>query len=392
MTRLDGTVSLPELLPATGGYLWMHQGDGIVGWGETARVDVGVGPDRFARAQRGLDEAFEGLGGKGHGPVAFGSFTFDEEVPGSVLTIPANFVRRHGDHSAAFSVGTTSLPELTRRAPDPSHDFKIRYAGSTISEVEWLEAVARAVKSIASGDLAKVVLARDILIWSKQDFDVPILVERLARRFPECYTFAVDGLVGASPELLVRRRGRSVSSLVLAGTAPRAEGAADEEIGRALLASEKDRHEHVLAVDSVRGPLEQMCDRLTVGEPGLVRLPNVQHIGTAIEGELAEGITSLEIVGALHPTAAVCGTPTADAMSLIRDLEAMERGRYAGPVGWTNAAGDGEWAIALRCAEIEGSRGRLLAGNGMVAASEPEDELEETRLKFRAMMSVLEGA
>ena len=118
----------------------------------------------------------------------------------------------------------------------------------------------------------------------------------------------------------------------------------------------------------------------------------MQHIGTWIEGDLTEDVGSLEIAGVLHPTAAVCGTPTADAMAVIRDLEGMDRGRYAGPVGWTNAAGDGEWAIALRCAEIEGSRGRLLAGNGMVAASEPEDELEETRLKFRAMMSVLEGA
>jgi menaquinone-specific isochorismate synthase len=392
MTRLDGNVLLPELLPSSGGYLWMHQGDGVVGWGRAARVDVGVGPDRFTRAQSGLDEAFDSLGRTRHGPVAFGSFTFDEEVPGSVLTIPSNFVRSHGGHSIAFSIGDAAEPELTPRPSDPAHDFKIRYAGSTISEVEWLEAVARAVKSIASGDLSKVVLARDILIWSKQDFDVPILVERLARRFPECYTFAVDGLVGASPELLVRRKGRRVSSLVLAGTARRAEGEADAELGRALLASEKDRHEHVLAVDSVRAPLEKLCDRLTVGAPELVRLPNVQHIGTAIEGELAEDISSLEIAGALHPTAAVCGTPTKDAMSVIRDLEGMERGRYAGPVGWTNAAGDGEWAIALRCAEIEGSRGRLLAGNGMVAASEPEDELEETRLKFKAMMSVLEGA
>jgi menaquinone-specific isochorismate synthase len=392
MTRLDGNVSLPELLPRTGGYLWMHQGEGIVGWGESSRIEVGIGSGRFAEAQGRLDEEFEGLRVKGPGPVAFGSFTFDHGATGSVLTIPENFVRSSGGRSEAFSVSDASPPELTPRPSDPGHDFKIRYAGSTISEVEWLEAVARAVKSIASGDISKVVLARDILIWSKQEFDVPILLERLARRFPECYTFAVDGLVGASPELLVRREGRRVSSLVLAGTARRAEGTADEELGKALLASEKDRHEHVLAVDSVRGPFEQMCDRLTVGQPELVRLPNVQHIGTWIEGDLADDVGSLEIAGALHPTAAVCGTPTTDAMTVIRDLEGMERGRYAGPVGWTNAAGDGEWAIALRCAEIDGSRGRLLAGNGMVAASEPEDELEETRLKFKAMMSVLEGA
>ena len=131
---------------------------------------------------------------------------------------------------------------------------------------------------------------------------------------------------------------------------------------------------------------------LSVSDPELLLLPNVQHIATRIEGELTDDITSLEIAGRLHPSAAVCGTPTEDALSAIRDLEGMDRGRYAGPVGWTNASGDGEWAIALRCAEIEGARGRLLAGNGMVSASEPEAELEETRLKFRAMMSVLEGA
>ena len=273
MTRLDGNVSLPELLPRTGGYLWMHQGDGIVGWGEAARIDVGVGPGSFRPERR------EGSMKRSH---VWARRVTDRWRSGASRSTKTPRVgaddpdelraepRRHTRH--AFSVGEAAPPELTPRPSDPEHDFKIRYAGSTISEVEWLEAVARAVKSIASGDLAKVVLARDILIWSKQDFDVPILLERLARRFPECYTFAIDGLVGASPELLVRRQGKRVSSLVLAGTAPRAEGTADAELGRALLASEKDRHEHVLAVDSVRAPLEKLCTRLTVGEPELVRL------------------------------------------------------------------------------------------------------------------------
>jgi menaquinone-specific isochorismate synthase len=219
-----------------------------------------------------------------------------------------------------------------------------------------------------------------------------VLLERLSHRFPECYTFSVGGLVGASPELLVRRNGRRVSSLVLAGTAARSRGPADEELGRRLLASEKERDEHDQAVNSVRVILEDLCDRLTVAEPELLQLPNLQHIATKIEGTLADDISSLEVAGALHPTAAVCGAPTTRALSAIRDLEGMDRGRYAGPVGWTNSRGDGEWAIALRCAEIEGARGRLFAGGGLVAASEPEAELEETRLKFRAMMSVLEGA
>ena len=388
--RLSGPLSLPALLPDVGGYLWMHQGDGIAAWGEAARIEVLRGPDRFYNAQKTLTETFASLNGDGENPVAFGSFTFDETIRGSVLKIPDTFVRSRAGEASATTIGDVAA-DIEPRTTDPDHDFKIRYAGSTISEVEWLEAVARAVKSIESGDLSKVVLARDLLVWSKQAFDVPILVERLAKRFPECYTFAVDGLVGASPELLVRRRGRKVTSVVLAGSAPRAKGAADAELGKALLASEKDRDEHVQAVDSVRRPLEVLCGRLSVSEPELLLLPNVQHIATRIEGELVEDKGSLEVAGALHPTAAVCGTPTNDAMTAIRDLEGMDRGRYAGPVGWTDASGDGEWAIALRCAEIDGTRGRLLAGGGLVAASEPEAELEETRLKFRAMMSVLEG-
>ncbi|MGH2754034.1 MAG: chorismate-binding protein, partial [Actinomycetota bacterium] len=158
------------------------------------------------------------------------------------------------------------------------------------------------------------------------------------------------------------------------------------------LASDKDRDEHEQAVDSVTGPLAEICSSLDVSRPGLLTLPNVHHIATRVEGELAGDLSALEIAGILHPTAAVCGTPTEGALAAIRSLEGMDRGRYAGPVGWMDARGNGEWAIALRCAEIQGARGRLFAGGGLVAASEPAAELEETRLKFRAMMSVLEGA
>jgi menaquinone-specific isochorismate synthase len=391
--RIETNVSLPAYLDGPDGYLWMHQGHGIAGWGTTIDIDVATGEDRFAEANEELMRRFGELDLdhlQGGGPVAFGSFTFDPDAAGSRLVIPTTQVDdRRGETWLTVIDGVVHEPSPTASAPD-AHDFKIRYAGSTISEVEWLDAVTRAVKSIHTGDLTKVVLARDILIWSKEEFDVPILLGRLARRFPECYTFAVDGLVGASPELLIRRSGRKVTSLVLAGTAPR--GDDDEAIGRALMSSEKDRDEHDQAVASVRAVLGALSSDLDVSEPELLQLPNVQHIATRFEGELEEELTSLEIAGALHPTAAVGGTPTDSALEVIRSLEGMERGRYAGPVGWMDATGDGEWAIALRCAEIDGARGRLLAGNGMVAASEPEAELEETRLKFRAMMSVLEGA
>jgi menaquinone-specific isochorismate synthase len=197
--------------------------------------------------------------------------------------------------------------------------------------------------------------------------------------------------VGATPELLIRRRGASVESLVLAGTARRAAVEADDAaVGAELLSSAKDNREHEFAVDSVALVLAGVCDDLTVDDgPFLLKLANVQHLATRVRGRLAEPLSALELAGRLHPTAAVCGTPRAEAEGLIRRLEGMERGRYAGPVGWVDAAGDGEFGIALRCAEVNGARARLFAGNGIVADSRPEAELEETRLKLRAMQSAL---
>ncbi|MGH2755756.1 MAG: chorismate-binding protein, partial [Actinomycetota bacterium] len=234
---IEEPTSLPALLPPEGGYLWMHEGQGMAGWGDAARIDAGTGEERFSRSHRAVMAEFERLGVDGSdrdGPVVFGSFTFDADEPGSSLVIPSTLVGVRGSRAWCTTLGAPPVMDLPRRTSDAHHDFKIRYAGSTISEVEWLDAVARAVKSVESGDLSKVVLARDILIWSKEAFDLPVLLERLAARFPECYTFACDGLVGASPELLVRRRGRRVSSLVLAGSAPRGVGAEDAELGSAL--------------------------------------------------------------------------------------------------------------------------------------------------------------
>jgi menaquinone-specific isochorismate synthase len=371
------------------GYLWRHRGEGFAAWGEAARIEVGTGPDRFRRAAFGLATFFSELSGDVADALAFGSFTFDPEEAGSVLVVPSTVLRRRAGETTVTRLGEPSL-ELVRRPPSDV-DLRIRYAGSTISEVQWLEAVARASKSVANGELEKVVLARDVHVWSEEPIDVRLLARRLEARFPECFTFLCDGLVGASPELLVRRRDREVTSLVLAGSAPRAEGERDAALGAALLASTKDRAEHAPAVRSVSQVLGRLCKRLEVSEePHLLRLANVQHLATDVTGELRDPIGALEIAGALHPTAAVCGAPKADAQQMIRELEGMSRGRYAGPVGWVDVAGNGEWAIALRCAQFEGARGRLFAGNGIVGASEPEAELEETRLKLRAMTSALE--
>lgn len=377
-------VPLPGPFEASASCLWMRGGEGIAGWGEAVRIEPGTGPDRFASV---IPEIADALAGRTADGVAFGVFTFDPEIPGSVVVIP-EVVAHHaaGDGWVGGSNGA-GVGRATTNAPAT----EVRYAGSSISELAWLDAVDAATKSIAAGELEKVVLARDIHIWSKTPFPVPAILARLARRFPECYTFCCDGFIGATPELLIAKRGPVVSSLVLAGSAARGEGRADRMLGEALLASVKDNTEHRLSVASVTEALAPFCDDVEAGTPYLLKLANVQHIATAISARVDPALHVLSLVDALHPTAAVCGTPTTAAMDLIRSSEGMDRGRYAGPVGWVDAAGDGEWGIALRCAEISGTRGRLFAGAGIVAASEPAAELEETRLKLRAMMSALES-
>jgi menaquinone-specific isochorismate synthase len=373
--------------------VWLNGEDGMVAAGEVARVAVGSGDDRFPRAAAELAGVFAGMDvTPGARALAFGSFAFDPDSADSMLVVPAVAWGRTNGRSWMTTAGDVDGPSLLRPAAPPASG-RIRYGGSTISELAWLDAVAAAVGRIRIGEAGKTVLARDVLVWSEEPFDVPLLLTRLARRFPGCFTFSCGGLVGATPELLVSRSGERVASIVLAGTVGRGdEVAEDDRLAQGLLTSDKDLEEHAFAVDSVAAPLRDVCSELTVDGPRLLQLPNVQHLSTRVEGRLATEATALELAGVLHPTAAVCGTPRGAALELIRDLEGMDRWRYAGPVGWVDSAGDGQWGIALRCGRFEGTRGRLFAGNGIVAASEPEDELEETRVKLRAMMSALEGA
>lgn len=395
---VDEPFGLLASVAGENGLVWMRQGEGLVGWGEAVRLDAGTGPDRFERATQMLKETFGGMESHdevselGTGPVAFGAFTFDPDSEGSCLIVPSVVLGRRGDVSWMTVVEPAEAPTLVRSHDEGSGDVdRIRYAGSTISEVEWLDAVAAAAQSVRSTDLEKVVLARDLLVWSKSAFDQRRLAARLAESFPQCFTFSLDGMVGATPELLVRVRGKLVESTALAGSAARgSDHDEDERLGRGLLSSAKDRAEHLPAVASVRVVLERLCSSLHVDpEPKLMRLANVQHLATEMRGRLRSPIGALEVAGRLHPTAAVCGAPTNKAQALIRTLEKMDRGRYGGPVGWVGANGDGEWGIALRCGEFSGTRGRLFAGAGIVAGSLPESELEETRVKLRAMQSAL---
>ncbi|HWB72777.1 MAG TPA: isochorismate synthase [Egibacteraceae bacterium] len=385
-------------LPDDACLAWVRHGEGLVGWGQAARLDAGTGPERFARAAAWLSDLFAGaavhdeVGGAGTGPVAFGSFTFDARAGGSLVVVPGITLGRRGGRAWVTAVGGAdlSIPAVGPVQALPACG-RIRYAGASISELRWLDAVDDTAEAVRRGELAKAVLARDLRVWSEAELDVRVLARRLAERFPECYTFVCEGLVGATPELLVRRRGRRVESVVLAGSAPRGRGGEDHRLGAALLGSRKDRAEHELAVASVREVLAPACTELAVDGPRLLRLANVQHLCTSVRGTLIGSPTALELVAALHPTAAVCGTPTGRALARIRALEGMDRGRYSGPVGWMDARGDGEWGIALRCAEVAGTRARLFAGAGVVGDSLPEAELEETRLKLHAMQSALEG-
>jgi menaquinone-specific isochorismate synthase len=402
--------------PEAAGVAWIRHGDGMVGWGETARTTLPAGEDRFTAGEKWLRALFEGaqvddqVAEPGCGLVAFGSFTFDSASDGSVLVVPSTILGRRDGRSWLTTItppaglaGTPALPAPARPAPAPSPGplttpAELRWHDGSLSAPDWERTVAAAVARIKDGQLGKVVLARDLYATAAQDINVRVMLQRLAGRYPDCYTFACADLVGATPELLIRRQDAEISSLVLGGTMPRGRNAAqDAEIGAALLGSAKELEEHQYAVVGVRSVLESRCDRLDVdAHPSLVRFANVQHLATWITGRLADAQAGsdhsvLELADALHYTPAVCGTPTEPAMELIRELEGMDRGRYAGPVGWIDARGNGEWGIALRCAEVEGNRARLFAGCGIVAGSDPAAELAETQVKFAPMRYALEA-
>lgn len=404
---LDGIgEELLELLPAAGGHAWVRSGAGFVGWGEAARFETS-GAERFSRAQRWWHDwcaharVDDEVRVAGTGPVAFASFTFDAGPQHSAVIVPAVLV----GHRA----GRTWL--TTVECDDPDHRGAADGAGDRLGVApgrvvgwsqgarpreHWARAVAEAIGRISAGELDKVVLARDVVAELDGPVDVPALLRRMSAAFPECWTFGVDGLVGATPELLVRRRGDRVTSRVLAGTVRRGDASVDAGLAEALLGSGKDLEEHVYAVHSVAEALAAHCTDLDVPDaPHVLMLANVAHLATDVTGSLADGAPALALAASLHPTAAVCGTPTERASTLIREIEGMDRGRYAGPVGWIDSQGDGEFGIALRCAAVEDSergrstRLRLYAGCGIVAGSDPESEIAESEAKLDAVRQAL---
>jgi len=398
---------LVACLPFRQPVAWVRRGDGLVGWGEAARISIPAGEDRFTAGEKWLAELFDGaevtdeVGLPGCGPVAFGSFTFDPTSDGSVLVVPATTIGRSSGRSWVTTIGGAEAAAPARPLQPPA---ELRWHDGSLTAPQWERAVSAAVARIQASDLDKVVLARDLYAAASATIDTRVLLARLAERYPDCWTFCCADLVGATPELYIRREGAAVSSLVLAGTTRRGRSEAeDRRLGAALLASAKDVGEHRFTVADVRRALTPFCDHLDIdAQPSLLRLANVQHLATHVTGRLAAPpapaggapgghASALALAAALHPTAAVCGTPPGAAMELIRELEGMDRGRYAGPVGWIDARGNGEWGIALRCAELDGSRARLFAGCGIVADSDPAAELAEAQSKFRAMQDALQG-
>jgi len=405
------TVELPDipnllsLLPAEGGLAWINglanNQIGIVGWGEVARSSFN-GPERFSRAQRWWSQQCSSS--TGNEPIAFASFAFDKDPGISVLVIPEVAVTRNQNGTQLTITSNIAISD-SHLAGVISEINRPHVVAQGINNVTWLPgsrpvsewqlAVDNAVARINSGELDKVVLARDIVAQLDQPIHIGALLIRLNESFPECWTFCVDGLVGATPELLIRRDGEHVTSRVLAGTMRRSRDTdRDGQLAAELLDSDKDQEEHVYAVESVAAALATHCTDLNVpNRPFILRLANVQHLATDVTGELVDAAPALALAASLHPTAAVCGTPTERASHVIRELEGMNRGRYSAPVGWLAANGDGEFGIALRCALIETEDRktlRLFAGCGIVSGSTGESEVAESQAKFAAMKSALE--
>jgi menaquinone-specific isochorismate synthase len=401
-TELADPGPLLDLLPDVDPLAWVRQGDGLVGWGVAARCR-GTGPERFAVAERWWNQTVatavvrDELGLPGSGLVAFGSFAFADDPGESVLVVPRVVVgrRRDGDRARTWVtvVGDGQLPPALHPAParPPLPPQGLSYADGALSGNRWAAAVEEAVRRIGNSDLEKVVLARDLVAQADAPIDPRWPLRRLAGAYPGCWTYHVDGLVGATPELLVRRERGLVTSRVLAGTIRRTgDDQHDLALAGALARSSKDLEEHEYAVRSVAEALARHCSNMFVPEsPFVLHLSNVMHLATDVTGVLEDRTDALGLAAALHPSAAVGGTPTGAALETITELEQMPRGRYAGPVGWIDATGDGEWGLALRCGQVDRNRVRLFAGCGIVAGSQADAELAEAQAKLVPMRDAL---
>ncbi|MEP7047492.1 MAG: isochorismate synthase [Ilumatobacteraceae bacterium] len=381
---LDREVDLNDIARGDG-YLFVRDGVGVAGRGVAARIAIGEVADFLAAIEHD-DQAGGAL------PLALGVVPFKPGAP-SELIVPAMAVVKAGDGRRWVTTIDDAPEDLdTPARPEP------RAQGFTTAPLtpvdHYLRAVATARDAVRDGRLTKAVIAREVLVSSDEPIDIHAVLVRLRSSFGSSYRYSIDGFVGAMPELLVEVEGNTVRAHPFAGTTPRT-GDPDTDLraAAALLASAKNRTEHRVVIDMIHDTLLPWCSYLDwEPEPSVVAVANVQHLGTNMQGHLSDPRPNvLELVRALAPTPAVGGFPRDEALALIEEVEGFERGRYAGSVGWVDAAGNGTWAVALRCAEFSADRrsARLVAGGGIVADSEPLAELAETQAKFQAMLSAI---
>jgi menaquinone-specific isochorismate synthase len=388
----------PDLLAIGGGpgaFLWHTEDLALAGRGVALRVE---GPAEQMAEVLGTIATNDDVGGPGCGPVLLGALPFDDR-PATRLVIPASVVGRAADGRtwlttvAPSGVTPAALDGLDELSALPAIAPPDRFSlVSARSHADWSQLVEEAVTAVRAGQLAKVVLAREVLVEANRPFVPADILRRLHALYPSCMLFAADGFLGASPELLISRRGREVRSQPLAGTVARSgDPRADDRLTRAMMTSTKEREEHRLVVDQVAAGLRPVCERLDVPEsPSIVPLRNVSHLGTPIAGRLTSPPPpALELVARLHPTPAIAGSPTGAAASYLKAVEGFDRGHYGGPVGWMDANGDGDWAVGIRCAEVAAHTARLFAGVGVVADSNPDAELAETQLKLQALLAAV---
>jgi menaquinone-specific isochorismate synthase len=430
-----------DLLAAAGsdGVLWQQEDFGLAGRGVALRIELprGLGDaagtalvaDSLAAIRRSGDVA-----GPGTGAVALGALPFARDAPGSLIVPRVVIGRRDSEAWITTIASPGDRPHVARLADAMTADALSGFTDPRpapsqftltplIDHDVWTGLVAGAVARIDGGALGKVVLARQVDVTANRPFVTSDVLSRLLALYPTCMVFRIDGFLGASPELLIERRGASVASHPLAGTIGRSgDLAADAALIAGLLASPKERREHAHVIEGLLRTLGPACDSLDVPDkPTVLELRNVSHLATRLSGTLtavpdrpagtggspgrAGGLpessggpaahpglrvpSALQLVARVHPTPAVGGTPTDAAVAYIGEVEGFDRGRYAGPVGWMDARGDGTWAIGLRSADVSGDRASLYAGAGVVAGSRPKAELAETQLKLQALLAAL---
>jgi menaquinone-specific isochorismate synthase len=393
--RLGAHLPLLELLPDLNPFTWVRNGEGLVGWGVHASTKV-KGSNRFEDARiwwhQQLDkfEINNEVHGPGTGPVLFTSFSFDEDEE-SEIVIPKVIVGTRNQSTWITWIGNEPQPKLIERAEaNPIPGIKWRE-----SDIEsWKDKVRSAVSEIQDDSLDKVVLAREIVADADSEIDPRSVLRNLAKEYPGTWVYSNNGLVGATPELLIRLSNSMVVSRVLAGTISKT-GDDDKDLALAasLARSSKDLEEHEYAVRSVADALAPFCTSTNVPDaPFVLHLSNVMHLATDVTGAIKEShkvVDIFSILSKLHPSAAVCGTPTANAAKLIKRIEGINRLRYAGPIGWIDSKGDGELGIALRCGYINGKEVRAFAGCGIVAGSDAAKEVAESQAKFLPIINAL---